>query len=45
MPTGYYRSLLEYKKRYNVPVYAYVNGICASGGMYVAAAGRSNLCL
>jgi protease-4 len=33
-----YRLLLEYKKRYKVPVYAYIEGMCASGGMYVACA-------
>jgi len=33
---GIYRLLLEYKKLYNVPIYAYVDGLCASGGMYVA---------
>lgn len=31
-----YRNLLAYKKRYNVPVYAYIDGLCASGGMYIA---------
>ncbi len=35
---GIYRSLLEYKKKYQVPVYAYVDGMCASGGMYIASA-------
>lgn len=35
---GIYRALKEYKAKYNVPVYAYVDGLCASGGMYVAAA-------
>ena len=25
-----------YKKRYNVPVYGFVDGLCASGGMYIA---------
>ena len=30
------RALKEYKDRYNVPVYAYVDGMCASGGMWVA---------
>ncbi len=35
---GIYRALLNYKKLYNVPVYAYVDGMCASGGMYVASA-------
>lgn len=35
---GIYRSLKEYKEKYQVPIYAYVNGLCASGGMYVACA-------
>jgi protease-4 len=35
---GIYRALLEYKKKYKVPIYAYVDGLCASGGMYIAAA-------
>lgn len=35
---GIYRAIKAYKKRYDVPVYAYVNGLCASGGMYVASA-------
>lgn len=35
---GIYRALLTYKERYKVPVIAYVDGICASGGMYVACA-------
>lgn len=35
---GIYRALLNYKKKYNVPVYAFVDGMCASGGMYVASA-------
>ncbi|MCH9624916.1 MAG: hypothetical protein S4CHLAM123_00780 [Chlamydiales bacterium] len=33
-----YRHLKEYKKRYNVPIFAYVNGMCASGGYYIACA-------
>jgi len=33
-----YRALLAYKQEFHVPVYAYVNGLCASGGMYIAAA-------
>ncbi len=33
-----YRMLMMYKKQYNVPIYAYVNGFCASGGMYIASA-------
>lgn len=33
---GIYRAIKAYKKQYNVPVYAYVDGMCASGGMYIA---------
>ena len=33
-----YTSLLDYKEKYQVPIFAYVNGMCASGGMYVACA-------
>ncbi len=33
---GIYRMLVEYKKRYQVPVVAYVEGLCASGGMYIS---------
>lgn len=35
---GIYRALKDYKARHNVPVWAYVDGGCLSGGMYVAAA-------
>lgn len=35
---GIYRALLSYKKKYNIPIYAYVDGLCASGGMYIACA-------
>lgn len=35
---GIYRLLKTYKERYNVPVWAYVQGLCASGGMYIACA-------
>lgn len=35
---GIYRALMDYKMKYKVPVYAYVDGLCASGGMYIAAA-------
>lgn len=35
---GIYRALKSYKEQYKVPVYAYVDGMCASGGMYIAAA-------
>jgi len=31
-----YRMLMDYKARYKVPVYAYVDGLCASGGMYIS---------
>lgn len=33
-----YRLLSEYKSRYKIPVYAYIEGLCASGGMYIACA-------
>jgi len=33
-----YESILEFKERYNVPVFTYVEGMCASGGMYIACA-------
>jgi signal peptide peptidase SppA len=33
-----YQLLLEYKAKYKVPVYAYVDGLCASGGMYITSA-------
>lgn len=32
-----YRAIKDYKETYKVPVFAYVDGLCASGGMYVAA--------
>jgi len=35
---GIYQAIKDYKERYKVTVYAYVDGICASGGMYVACA-------
>lgn len=35
---GIYQSLLEYKARHKVPVYAFVDGLCASGGMYIICA-------
>ncbi len=31
-----YRQILEYKNRFKVPVYAYTDGLCASGGYYIA---------
>src|SRR3990167_1649845 len=33
-----YQMLKEYKTKYKIPVYAYVDGLCASGGMYIASA-------
>lgn len=35
---GIYHALKAYKEQYKVPVYAYVDGLCASGGMYIACA-------
>jgi signal peptide peptidase SppA len=35
---GIYMALKAYKEEYHVPVYAFVDGLCASGGMYVASA-------
>ena len=35
---GIYRLIKSYKELHEVPVYAYVDGLCASGGMYIAAA-------
>ncbi len=33
-----YRMLQKYKTRYKTPVYAYVDGLCASGGVWIASA-------
>lgn len=33
-----YHMLKSYKETYKVPILAYIEGICASGGMYIAAA-------
>ena len=33
-----YRNLLAYKEKYKTPIYAYVDGLCASGGFYIACA-------
>ena len=33
-----YRILMAYKQKYNIPIHAYVDGLCASGGMYIACA-------
>lgn len=35
---GIFHLLADYKKKYQVPVYAYIDGLCASGGIYVAMA-------
>lgn len=35
---GIFRALMAYKKKYSTPIYAYVDGLCASGGIYVALA-------
>ena len=35
---GIYRELMAYKKQYNIPIYAYIDGFCASGGYYIASA-------
>lgn len=36
--SGIYRALKDYKQKYQIPIYAYIDGICASGGMYISAA-------
>lgn len=33
-----YRALKTYKEQYKVPIYAHVNGLCASGGLCIACA-------
>jgi protease IV len=33
-----YQALKRYKERFHVPIFAYVEGMCASGGYYIAAA-------
>lgn len=33
-----YRALLEYKKKYQTPIYAYVDGMCASGALLIGCA-------
>jgi protease-4 len=38
---GMFRLLCEFKKRMGVPVFAYVDGMCASGGMLIALAADS----
>jgi protease-4 len=33
-----YRMLAAYKEKYKIPVYGFVDGLCASGGMYISCA-------
>lgn len=33
-----YRMLMEYKEKYKVPVYAFIDGLNASGGVYISCA-------
>ena len=33
-----YSMLQEYKKQFNIPIYTYIQGMCASGGMMIASA-------
>ncbi len=33
-----YHLLKEYKEKYKLPIYAFVDGLCASGGMYISCA-------
>lgn len=35
---GIYRLLIEYKERHKVPIFAMVDGLCASGGVYISCA-------
>lgn len=35
---GIYREINAYKERHQVPVYAFIDGLCASGGYYIASA-------
>lgn len=35
---GIYRALMDFKAKHNLPIYAYIDGMCASGGMYIACA-------
>ncbi len=34
--TSIFRAITDYKKKYAVPVFAFVEGLCASGGMEIA---------
>ncbi|MBM3198980.1 MAG: S49 family peptidase [Chlamydiae bacterium] len=33
-----YQALFNYKKKHEIPIYAFVEGLCASGGMYICSA-------
>lgn len=33
---GIYKEIKAYKEQYKVPVYAFIDGFCASGGLYIA---------
>ncbi|MFA6118320.1 MAG: S49 family peptidase [Parachlamydiales bacterium] len=33
-----YKALKKYKEKYNIPIYAYIDGLCASGGFYISCA-------
>lgn len=35
---GIYREIKTYKEQHQVPVYAFIDGLCASGGYYIASA-------
>lgn len=35
---GIYEVIRDYKEKYKIPIYAYVDGMCASGGMYISSA-------
>lgn len=35
---GIYRAIRSYKEEHGIPVFAFVDGLCASGGMYIASA-------
>jgi len=35
---GIYQLLKDYKQKYHTPIYAFVDGLCASGGIYIACA-------
>jgi len=33
-----YRALIQYKETYKIPIFTYIDGLCASGGYYIACA-------